>query len=304
MAPKTPKKVRQSKKKKSMVAKRRVERGVPLDAAGFRYAQLLSDPCNAALVPSTFPGYSGIVQRFTTYYTVGVTAGCTAGILIYNPNSGSISSTDVATGATSATLSYSWNPLCPGYGFLNSNAKDCRALSACMQVMPLASELNRSGYISYGTMDGFALPTGGVITPSQLATNLTNVDRMPDDMIEVKYVPGSGDEFYTPVTSTSPSENTSCLCASWIGIPAASGLVAKLTVVVEWMPQALDGTLSTAHISSGSSNTTNQVKKYLYDVDPHWWVSASKIVGRGARVLADTSLQFLSRRESPRLLTY
>lgn len=301
MAPRAPKKVKQPKKKRHTAVRRRAEAAMPLDAAAFRYAQLLSDPCNAALVPSTYPGFSGIVQRFTSYVNIGTTGGATAGIFYYNPNSGAYGINDVANGGVSTTISYVWGAGSPGYSFLTANAKDCRTLSACVQIMPLASELNRSGYIAYGTMDGFALPVGGVISPSQLAANLTNVRRVPDDMIEVKYVPGSGDEIYAPVTSVSPSENTSNLVVAFVGAPISVGFVAKITAVVEWTPQALDGTLSMAHIGTPSNNTTNQVKKYLYDIDPHWWTSAAKVVGRGARVLAESSLAYLSRRESPRL---
>jgi hypothetical protein len=289
------------KKQKKKGVTKRTRATIPLDAHAYRYAQLLSDPCNSSLVPSTYAGSSGIIQRFTSYFNVGTTASTTAGVFIFNPNSGVLANFDAATGGTAGTVNYTWSTSSPGYTFLNANAKDCRALAACLQVIPLASELNRSGYISVGLVDAVAVPQGGTITASQLAQNLVHTQRVPDDMVELKYIPGLGDELYTPVTSTSPSENTIDMCVSFVGQPAAAGFLIKITTVYEWVPQALDGVLSMSHISVPTTNTTNQVKKYLQDIDPDWWVSASKMAGRAARVLADTSLAFLSRRETPRL---
>jgi hypothetical protein len=293
-----------SKKQKKSVVVRRTRAPMPLDAAAYRYAQLLTDPCNSALVPSTFPGFSGIVQRFTSYVNVGTTAATTAGVFVFNPNTGTIATFDGASGATPGTIGYTWSTNSPGYSFLGSNGKDARCLAACIQVLPLASELNRSGYISVGLIDSNVLPNTGTISASQLCQNLAHTQRVPDDMVEFKYIPGLGDELFAPVTSTSPSQNTIDMAFAWVGQPAAAGFLAKVTYVVEWTPQALDATLSMAHVSCPSSNTTNQVKKYLQDVDPEWWVSASKMAGKAARVLADTSLAFLSRRDGPRLLTY
>jgi hypothetical protein len=290
-----------SKKQKKSVVVRRTRGPLPIDAHAYRYAQLLADPCNSSLVPGTYSGFSGIIQRFTSYVNVGTTAATTAGIFIYNPNSGTIATFDGATGLTPGTITYSWGGSSPGYSFLGTNAKDCRALASCIQVLPLASELNRSGYVSVGLVDALALPPAGTIAASQLAQNLVHTQRVPDDMVELKYIPGLGDELYTPVTSTSPSENTINMAVAWVGQPAAAGFLIKVTTVIEWVPQALDGTLSMAHVAAPTTNTTNQVKKYLQDVDPEWWFTASKMAGRAARVLADTSLAFLSRRQTPRL---
>lgn len=252
-----------------------------LDSGGVAYAQLLRDPCNAKLT-GFYGGSSGFVQRFTSTFVVGTTAASTAGYLMVTPGSGGlIANQDVAGESTGIAAPAQSAVSFPGKTFLDSSAKGIRVLAGCVKMYSYASEQTRSGFLFYGNISAAEAPVAGS-TPGAMETLVPNTVRTPNDCLEVRWAPGTGDVDYSPALGTASANvgANQAILIGWSGQPAAVGFKVVLTFVVEWLPNLTSGVTENAMEPPKSLNTIEHVKYALFRSDPNWWHRAGTVLYR------------------------
>jgi len=258
-----------------------------LDRGGVAYAQLLRDPCNSALT-GFYGGPSGYVQRFTSTFNVGTTAGSTAGILAVLPGySYSLGYQDVAAESTGVTSFGYASTNMPGNNFIANTAKESRVLACCVKLFSNASENTRSGFVFYGNVGAGECPAqgGSGTTPAQVETLCPISVRTPTDCVEIRWMPGENDTNYLsqPGTALPMQGDAQGLLIGWSGQPAAVGFKVVITTVVEWLPNITNGFTVNAMQPPASMSTLSQIKAALYRADPNWWHRAGQIMFRAVR---------------------
>lgn len=259
-----------SKKKPAKRMRVRKPRQQLLDSAAQAYANLLRDPCNAALVPPIYPGGgAGFLFRGETFFSVGNGATETAGYLHWTPGYVNSSNSDLIVAATTtsngvATNSASGNG--PAKAFLNSNVRGARCIAACLRITYPGAESGRSGRVHYGHSAGGAIDVGDSITPDGVAQLLVNYGRTPADTIELYWKPDVADfEFNDPSAASSATlkDRKSSLTVAWAGLPATVGLTFHLTAVYEWQPTVSLGIGMNTKGKAVSKNTIDEVIDYV-----------------------------------------
>lgn len=264
------------------------------------YAQMLCDPCNATLKAPLYPGTTGAnVMRYRAESVIG-DATTTACVIAYHPVLGTWARA-VAGGSTSAPLQY-YGDGWPGDGFLNVNTSITafRGVAGCVQATYPGTELNRSGYVAMGVINGKEIwnniPTtqGGAgfgYNPTSYIELLTHTQRMPVDEVECAWVPSFGDqEFNTQTTfSTAPDsamkenfEKANFVVLVVQGATASSAGVVRFTTTtiaeVNWAGGR--GLVSNAAHVQTNPTTFTSVIAALQRKDPHWYINAAKKVAR------------------------
>lgn len=273
-----------------------VKRG--LDNAAKAYAALLVDPCNAPLAYPVYGGSDGsYLIRCESYYTPGAGGGETAFVVGWTP--GAIGGDGVdpdrsmlygaaANGSAAITL-VADGVQSPGAAWLRANASSYRAVAACATVMYAGAELNRSGFVGYGCINGAVLGNKyfdtETTTASEVVTTLPNGDKTPASHIEINWYPSDNDSlFHDPEEKASQEmlsrKNTIAISAQ--GLPAAVGMVIKFTAVYEYKPKLGTGIVQASR-STRSSNTLNDVLQFLYSAyqNPFVRQGASALLGYG-----------------------
>lgn len=185
-----------------------------LTEAESHYARLLADPCSAPLVHGLWPGSNGsVLQRFETDFIPSPNgagdAATTAYAFVYVPSTntafqlttvaGGVAVLDGTAGVFKRVASQEASPtVFANFGFT-------RSVACCAQVYWPGSESTRSGVVSMGIIPAAAIfktlwtTDGGsganAVTAAQLRSNCVLTERMPQNKMEIKWFPGSGDAF-------------------------------------------------------------------------------------------------------------
>lgn len=318
-----------SRSKKVMVGKKKkmpprpaprgpVPRAPVLDAAARDYAALIADPCNAKLTSTIWNGSGGsFVSRFESDFIIGQGAGVTCAALVYVPNSNVVWVSDVALLTDSTAMHLAESPGAgPGYQFLE-NAGNIRAVASCVQLSFPGTEVDRSGIVSGGVMSfGSVAPyvltaEGGesaVTKVGSLRSLSQHTERMPQDMMEITWSPGSGDMRLAPAKFQPTDEadieryaESNAIVVTASGFKAAVGVRIRIVTVFEWTPSSGDGFVAAVEVPK-SSNTLNDVLRAIpASKGTAWWINAYKkalpyaraagsVISYGAKVLGPALL--------------
>jgi len=251
-----------------------------LDAKAAAAANMLMDPCNAALSEACYRGDGGYRSRFVTNTTIGVTAGNTAAAIAFIPSNNTVAVCSAASSGAATT----WAVLSgPGSGFLSSTASAIRSLGACISASPVTSNLNVAGQVYTTICPVSSLQSnavaGSAVTIDNLLSLCNKYGKVTIDApMESKWIPGSSDEEYTTGTASLPSDvsDNNVILMCFVGFPGASGFVCRLTNIIEWKPQPFLGIVSESYLGNPSKNTIEHVKQALKAKDPNWWSNIGK----------------------------
>ncbi|APG76263.1 hypothetical protein 2 [Changjiang tombus-like virus 6] len=243
----------------------------PLDAQGLAYARLLADPCNAPLVHPVYSGTEGgYLIRADSFLTVGANALEQAGVFQWVPGGIDALQDNILLGAA-ANATTAINPgvsgaASPAWDFLTNTASQVRCVAACLRIMYPGSESSRSGRIAFGQASGALLKSGVTVTANNLANTMAHYCRTPADEIEVVWKPNDADQlFRNPALNGALQDldRRAALVCSFAGLPAATGVVFRMTAVYEWQPRVNEGIAVPNLSKSMSSNTLDDVVNYL-----------------------------------------
>lgn len=279
-------------KKKSTVQtskSRGLMRQSDLDPAGVAHAAMLYDPCGADLMPTTYPGDRGYINRFVLNNTLGGLTGQTAVVMIMKPGNAVGTFHEVAGASTSITLSY--GTTVPGNTFLNANAAKIRSAAYCVTARPVASATNVTGTIHFGIVNATALSQGLVTTPDQLiqlCSESVSASQALMAPLELKWSPGGFDDRYTaiPQVTSDDDSDRNCLLVVAIGLPAATGIQFRHTAIVEWSPKVNLGITNDATSVKPSRCDKDCVLQALKRKDKEWWWSLGKKTWKVGKTIA------------------
>lgn len=241
-------------------------------------ARLLNDPCSAEIpAGSIYSGETGIVSRFAVELGAGSAAGETCGAILFHPNDNTLAVFTQANPATTFVVNAGnfVNTNGPGQLFLQSNAAKMRSLAACITAMPTSSTLNCTGDVAVGNVT-LSSVYGATVSINSIFSLLTVRGPMVRKNYECKMVPGAFDSRYAkviaagnPSTTGTDDSDTSVICLAFRGLPAASGLLYRLTSVVEWTPILNVGLTATTTSNVGIKH--EQVVSALSKSHGGWW---------------------------------
>lgn len=261
---------RVKKAKKQMMMK---PPGTYIDQPALAHAKLLYDPCGAELVASVYPGDRGYVNRFTSTLSLAQAVGQTCGAIIIKPgNALTHISADSLSSLTSVMAFGPGN--FPGNTFYSTNAAKQRAVAACINISPNASLTNVTGTFHFGVVSAASVINGTSKTFDELAEMCTEriaAATLLTQPLEVKWVPGSFDDRYCPQGVTDDDSDRNLILVVFRGLPAASGITARLTAVTEWVPKTNLGIAFDATATKPSDCDKECVIKYLNSRDKTWW---------------------------------
>lgn len=250
-----------------------------LDAKAAAAANMLLDPCNAPLSEACYRGDQGYRTRFVTNINIGAQTGQTCAAIALIPSNNTFATCGAAALGTATTWGVSGGP---GTSFLSSTAGALRSLGACVSASPIASNLSTSGQVYATICPVSSLPSNGVngaaVTISDLLTLCNKYGKITiDQPMETKFIPASADENFTSTNAT-PSDlsDNNCILMCFVGLPATTGIVCRITNIVEWKPQPFVGIVSESYMGNPSKNTIEHVKQALKAKDPSWWSNVGK----------------------------
>lgn len=254
MVKKTSKKVNKPKR----VARPAQNKAVPrmrasLDAAAIGYARMLTDPCNAPMVPSTYSGMgTGQYRRLRRVFTVPAAL---EGTYSFNPAANLMfRGTHIAANQGTA---YSFNALTLFTGvpeFISTT--ETRCLAACVKIRYIGAESSRGGVIGTRTSPFNTVVNGQTAFNTDQMSACPLLNRVGEVQHEVKFVPGIGDELFTTVQGPDAvTKTTGSFGFTFQGIPDGT-LQVEVTAIYEI--EDTNGNIGTA-VSPASRNTTNNV---------------------------------------------
>lgn len=254
------KKTMQKKKIRGLKTRRpvRVAR-TGLDTQAANHVKQLSDPCNGPLTHPVYDGFTrGNLVRLRGTFSVGASAGETSGLFFWDPqgnfvyNNGSVSMNTTYT-ATAVRG--------PHDGYITNNFDTFRVVSACITVMPNASEYNRQGLVYAGTVNGGLINEGSTITIGGITSLMPTVERAPNAGLEVVWLPSFGDAQFVPrsaaASNTGFVEGSTALCFGFSGAVAASGYTVVCTATYEFLQPSGSGVIQQPSVPS--RNNINDV---------------------------------------------
>jgi len=271
-----------------------------MSKASADYVRLLTDPCNAPLVPGIYPGSGGgIVSRFETDFLIGTTATDTCASFTWVPGMNLTFAPSIALPLDSTAFTPAIGAVgsMPGYNFLNTVAGSFRAISACMQVTYPGSELDRSGIISLGIQDGASiipfLPTtqgGSAVATNvqQLRSMAQHTERTPATTAEIIWMPGEfdGQNFSYGLIGPPPKypgpgdgvmfQGRNALVFTAASLPLGIGVRLRCVLVCEWTPRVNQGIVASVN-PTYSAETVAEVLAKLARSNPNWYIHASNI---------------------------
>jgi hypothetical protein len=257
-----------------------------LDEPAREFAKLLNDPCYGRIVAPVYGSSgSGNLMRLESDFILGAEATSVGAACIFVPGllSSSTYLAGVVTPSTvvnsdSGAIVWSQNyPAQPGAALVGSIGT-CRAVSACMQVSFLGSELNRSGVVSltqtsYGNAAGF-------LSLAAIRSGAERVVKLPDGTLEIKLVPTAKNADFNQVAGAkSDAVELPALTMSVSGIPSSTGVRVRLVQVLEWQPTQNTGIVNNTIVSK-SYSTLQAVVSEMNEKRPGWQYEL--ITGLGA----------------------
>lgn len=258
-----------------------------LDSAATSYARLLADPCNAPLVHPVYSGAEGgYLVRVDNFYTLGVSAGSTSGILVWTPGAIGTTNSELVgfeTNNPAVAGSVSAIATAPGKTFLQA-ASNVRCVAACMKASYPGSESTRSGRVHFGQLSGSAVDVGDTPAVDNVSLLLPYYSRTPADIVEVIWKPNDADQLFTDpnaVTLASEKDRKAAIGFAWAGLPATTGMTFHMTAVYEWQPAVGRG-LAVPNLSkSPSNNSLDHVVNYLINKGFNFVHGISLSIGAG-----------------------
>lgn len=232
-----------------------VSRSKTLDNGAMEYRRMLLDPCGAPMHGPSYTGVgTGTYVRLRSTTVIG--ASDVAGIVCYQLGT----ATTWAFGSTNPGTAVSFSAATQAFPGAVISAENCefRCLAGCVRIRYTGSEGNRSGLI--GTLTGPALgrPSQGLSPPGAASTALSAtpmVNRTGEVIHEVKFVPMTGDELFTPPGTVNPRFDANVITIVYSGVPPGS-LQFEITAIYEYDPSA--GQLKNC-LPPATTNTTNQI---------------------------------------------
>lgn len=262
-----------------------------LDGYGLAAARMYADPCGADLVPTVYSGDRGYINRFVANASVAITAGDTSLILLIKPgNQTAFFRADTAP-TTPGAIGYD-NSIFPGRSFYTSNASKARCAGYCINVRPNSAPNNATGTIYFGNINASAVPNLASITASGLIPLLSESVSCSQALmqpLEVKWSPGGFDDRYNTIgTITDDDSDRNVLCIVVLGLPAASGMQIRQTVITEWSPANALTVTNDATAVKPSVCDKDCILRHLKRKDSAWWwklghkvLDVGKSVGMG-----------------------
>lgn len=294
-----------------------------LTEAEAHYARLLADPCSAPLVHGLWPGSNGsVLQRFETDFIPAPNgagdATTTAYAFVYVPatNTAFQLTTVAGTGAVADGTPgvFKRAAAAEAASSVFNNFGHTRAVACCAQVYWPGSESTRSGVVSMGIIPAAALfrtlwtTDGGAgadaVTAAQLRSNCVLTERMPQNKMEIKWFPGSGDAFSfnyqqkvanagTSIPDNMQGRNAILIVAS--GFPA--GVFPRIRIVnaMEWTGSTNLATGSViAAIPEQRRGSVEKVLHFLASKHGSWYLQqAGEAIVAG---LSTTMVRYAQRR--------
>lgn len=278
---------------RTKVAKPRYMGGMSeANAAAKRYADMLLDPCRAALDYAPYDSTRlDFVQRRKA---VGVSGTEPYVYTLWHPSLGAYSyagANGSATGFPTANA-----PLSP---FLTSNVPAAKAVAGCFSVEWIGAESARQGWISAGVVPGSLLAQCIAYQSSPVANSIdswaricTHTERMPIDKFEINWVPGPKDV----VASTWPGDQFAATSeAFWkqelegrnfilvvLSNVGSSSVLNTVTAVCEVSQNAnTNTTVNAASVSKPMFDYTAVIQK-LQNKDTSWYINTFKKVANFA----------------------
>lgn len=323
------KKMTQSKPPVPRRSKTRNPRQLPvgpvLDAGGIAWAKLLKDPCNAPLAAPCYQGGAGtgtlVRLEADLSYTMDGTIIKNNFAALFTPGLvnavGGASLEDTAllvhNEANSATAG-PWTAVNngPGYATL-SQYSTVRPVAACLQLTYGGTELNRGGFVSFGTVP-CEVGLAASHTLDQLAGCCSNNIRMPASMCEQKWRPGEHDQAFTNPNfnvSTDALSGRNSILMVIRGVPNGTNIRFRLVTVYEVVHAFnLGNVISLTTKPDHTNNTTQHVLSYLDRLGNWAWevghtVANAIDVGAGMVRVAKQyggAVTYIGKRAAPLLL--
>jgi len=271
-----------------------------MDRRGAQMLRSLADPCNAPLESGVYPGQMGFISRMSNVFTLSTGATESAFLATVIPTAAQSFGLAAVAGSTPITP-VSGQTLVPGASFINFNARSARCLGACYEFFTNATPLNSQGTFHYGVVPASVI-INGASSIQAVSANLQHMSKVNADAYELKWRPGSKDEFYaTPNNQISATEwddiNALVLCGT--GFPINSTVTLKVTIIWEWLPTTNIG-LQTPASNNPSPHRASQLVAHLDAHHPNWWAGkageATKFVwNHGGSQLASFATQVASQ---------
>lgn len=256
-------------RKKQVVGKSNV-----LDAEARKYAKLINDPCYG---PITAPIYqssgSGQFVRIESDFILGAEATSVGAACIFTPglvtvNGDGLIKPNAVVASDSAAITWAQDTLAQCGTTFALTAGAVRAVSACLQVSFVGSELSRAGVVSLAQMSRQVAVT--YTSLAKLRGGADRVVRMPDGVLELKLSPQAKNaDFQTTGTANLDVSELPCLVMSTSGIPASTGVRVRLVQVLEWLPLSGTGIVN-GTIATASNSSLQQVLAAMYKSNPQW----------------------------------
>lgn len=252
-----------------------------------RHINMLLDPCQAVIGPTAYRGSDGFVNRFNVVSSITSSAGTnTAWVMAFYPAYNGIWAGAVADALTPVTPS--WITPGPGQTFLNNTADSQRAVAACIKAEYAGTELNRQGVIYSGVLPVSALT--GTTTLLQLQNLCQAVERTPDHMMEVKWVPTSIEETYWENGVGTPSDTGDRNAIIFIGSGFTQGIVHNFqtTLVAEWRPMWGQGFMQPTPNTPDAPAGLERVREVLSTMG-NWYVEGVRTAAAAIAVGAQAA---------------
>lgn len=235
-----------------------------LDVQATNHVKQLADPCNGPLTHPVYDGFTrGNLVRLRGTFQVGTGVGETCGFFLWDPqgnfvyNNGSVntSTTYIATAVRG-----------PHDTYVSNNFDTYRVVSACITIMPNASEYNRQGLVYAGTINGGLVNEGATVSIGALSSLMPTVERAPNAGIEVVWLPSFGDAQFVPRNATAAptafAEGSSAVAFGFSGAVAATGYTVICTATYEFLQPSGSGVIQQPSVPS--KNTINDVLREFW----------------------------------------
>lgn len=260
------------------------------DPRAARYAKLLGDPCNGPVQPQLFPGEVGLVGRFAQDVTVNASAGCVAGFVIYHPGTNMLALTQQTASTNALSIAYGYAAgTTPGYATYSAIVAKSRPYAACLSaIAPGLSATNVAGEWCGGNCSLNTLASGVSVTVDDLFTLSTVRDAIDRKAVETRWKPANNDVMYAaPGTFTGFDDSDSnVVYIAYRGIPAATAVSVRVTLVSEWTPKVKMGMAVTASSTANATINPSAVAAAMDQANPSWWHTFTRNVGSDLQVAA------------------
>lgn len=320
-------------------------------------AKLIGDPCNGPLVgPQYGSSDGGYLAKFSSYHKHDVSTTGTSGYVVWFPDftggadtggNGALyifATTDstvspintvsdpLGRGSSAATINGNFLED-PSHTFLTGSVvQDARTVAACVKMIYTGRNDSLAGRIGYlDNIPREALLTGAGGSPPSVEDMFRyspNSMRTPLDLVENKFRPTEGSEYYRTAATSTGSDKDRCftigngaatsigsgtpsgLCPGigfvWDGLTSDSALAFDFVKAVEWRPDMTSGlTAAPTHKSTGV-NVVSKAVSYLDTKHPGWQrlaLRAAKSAGAAIAGMASEGAKNQIMRSAPLLLT-